>query len=140
MRRPPIIPAVSVVVLRDGEFLLVQRAREPGKGLWAFPGGRIDSGESAEMAARRELLEETGLVADALAPFDVIELPSLRDGKPVLYRLTVFIARAATGEPIAGDDAAATGWFAVEAMASLPATASTIAVARAVLDALRAPH
>ena len=43
------------------EVLLIRRAREPYKGLWAFPGGFVDKDESLEHAASRELLEETGL-------------------------------------------------------------------------------
>src|SRR4051812_32458108 len=60
---PPstILPAVSVAIFHDGRFLLVKRGREPSKGFYAFPGGRVDAGEADEDAARRELAEETGL-------------------------------------------------------------------------------
>ena len=50
-----------------GELLFLQRAEggdHPGE--WCFPGGSIDGGETAEIAARRELMEETGLEAGAL--------------------------------------------------------------------------
>lgn len=40
-------------------FLLVQRGREPAKGRWSFPGGKIEWGESTLQAAVRELHEET---------------------------------------------------------------------------------
>ena len=66
----PLLLPHSVVVLfnEKGEVLLEERADD---GYFDFPGGGIDLKESAEEAARRELLEETGLVADELDLFKV---------------------------------------------------------------------
>ncbi len=139
MRKPPVIPAASVAIHRDGLFLLVRRGREPGKGFWAFPGGRVEDGETIEVAARRELKEETGLTAQVLTVHGIVELASSRDGRPVLYRLTVFAADTVGGEVRPGDDADAVGWFALGDLESLPATASTIEVAQA-LAALSRPQ
>lgn len=55
------VVGVGVVILDDGEILLVQRGRDPGRGLWAVPGGKVHEGERLRDAARRETLEETGL-------------------------------------------------------------------------------
>ncbi len=60
-------PAVSVDVviftLRDDDLqvLLVQRKNPPFEGRWAIPGGFVETKESLEVAARRELAEETGV-------------------------------------------------------------------------------
>ena len=57
--------AVSVVVRSSTEtprFVLVQRGKEPNKGKWSLPGGKIEAGETTLAAAARELKEETRLL------------------------------------------------------------------------------
>jgi 8-oxo-dGTP diphosphatase len=55
---------VGVIVVRDGRILLGLRKSDHGCGEWAFPGGHLEFGESPEICAKRELEEETGLVAN----------------------------------------------------------------------------
>nr|WP_281356656.1 NUDIX domain-containing protein [Sulfitobacter algicola] len=55
------VNTADAVVVQSGHVLLVQRSMQPGKGLWALPGGHIDPGETALEAAVRELYEEAGL-------------------------------------------------------------------------------
>ena len=57
---------IGVVVLRPGAVLLVRRGRAPALGEWSVPGGAQRIGETAVEAARRELMEETGLAVGAL--------------------------------------------------------------------------
>ena len=59
---------VSAVVVRDGRVLVGRRRGSHGAGTWAFPGGKLEAGESPEEAVRRELAEETGLLAGRVKP------------------------------------------------------------------------
>jgi acetyl-CoA carboxylase carboxyl transferase subunit beta len=56
-----VLAAGAVIADRHGRLLLVKRARDPQRGRWSVPGGRVEPGESLEAAAVREALEETGL-------------------------------------------------------------------------------
>lgn len=122
-----IVPAVSVAVLRDRSVMLVRRGRVPSKGLYAFPGGRVEHDETLEAAARRELMEETGIAVGTLIPLREILIDSRDDGGAV-YLLTVFGARHAGGEPVAADDADEAAFFDLAEIERLPLTNSTLEI------------
>ena len=114
--------AVSVAARIGGRWLLVRRGHAPSKGKYAFPGGTVEPGEAQEDAARRELREETGLEAGKLSVLASVNLP----GKNRVYALTVFSAETLSGALMAGDDAAAAGFFLLEEIKRLPMSASTL--------------
>lgn len=61
---------------QDGRVLLTRRSINPGRGLWTFPGGFVDFGESVTDAAVRETLEETGLAVDLTGLLNVYSYPA----------------------------------------------------------------
>ena len=95
-----------------GRLLLVQRANEPGRGLWSVPGGRVEPGEDDAAALVREMREETGL---EVAPGPLVG--SVRRGPYAIadYRCTVL-----GGTLRAGDDALDARFVDRAAMAALP--------------------
>jgi 8-oxo-dGTP diphosphatase len=127
---PNSIPGVSVLVIDAGRVLLVRRGREPNRGLWALPGGRIEPGESAEAAAVREVHEETGVAIERPELFDTVDVTVA--GEPGIegqrYSVAVFRARYASGHPVAGDDAAEARWVKLGDVADLPLTEGTRAI------------
>jgi NADH pyrophosphatase NudC (nudix superfamily) len=83
----PKIVAVTIPE-RDGRVLLARRAIEPAHGLWTFPGGYVDWGESVSHAARREMREEVGL---DLEPEGLVGIYSYEEAPVVIvaYHVTI---------------------------------------------------
>jgi ADP-ribose pyrophosphatase YjhB (NUDIX family) len=80
--------ACAIPVDAEGRAILLRRGFDPGRGLWTFPGGFVDLGESVEDAARREADEELGLAIELGA---LVGVYSRADERVVLI---VYRARA----------------------------------------------
>jgi 8-oxo-dGTP diphosphatase len=109
------VPAVIAVVVHEGRTLLVRRANPPDAGLWGFPGGRIEFGETVRDAAMRELFEETGIVAqaqDVITTLDIL-VPDPAGTTRQHYILIAVQCRWISGDPVAADDALDARWFPV---------------------------
>jgi len=97
----------------DGEHvLLCRRANEPGSGLWSFPAGFVDRGETPEEALIREVAEETGLEAEVSRLIGVYA----RSGDAVV--LLAYDVRV-RGDLRPGDDANDVQFFTFEALPDL---------------------
>ncbi len=108
--------ACDIVLVEGGKILLVKRGREPFKGEWAVPGGRIEEDESAEECLRREMKEETGLEVEPVKLVGVYSDPG-RDPRGIIA--AAYIVRRVGGELKAGDDAEEVRWFDVKSLPPL---------------------
>jgi ADP-ribose pyrophosphatase YjhB (NUDIX family) len=70
--------AAAIAFDGKGRVILLRRGFEPGRGLWTFPGGFVDLGESVEEAARRETDEELGIAIELGALVGVYSRPDDR--------------------------------------------------------------
>lgn len=115
------IPCVGAVILdEDGRLCLVRRANEPAKGLWSFPGGKVEPGESDEEAIVREVLEETSLRVSIEADLGYVMRPA-PDGRT--FSIHEFRMRmVGTRKPRSGDDALDAEFFSVDEIRELTTT------------------
>ncbi|MBB3809182.1 NUDIX hydrolase [Pseudochelatococcus contaminans] len=135
------IAAVIAVVLHEGRTLLVRRANPPDAGLWGFPGGKIEPGETIANAAIRELLEETGVHGEALHPFTALDAFDCSANGDISrhFILVAVLCRLISGEPVAADDALEAAWFATDNLVhpDLPLSRDVIEVAQQAIGIMR---
>jgi 8-oxo-dGTP diphosphatase len=118
----PAVTTDSVIFGFDGiglNVLLIKRGIEPFKGRWAFPGGFMNMGETAEECARRELREETGVenvYMEQLQAFSRVD----RDPRERVVTIAFYaLVRPSDYEVIGGDDADEARWFHTNDMPEL---------------------
>jgi len=105
------------------EVVLIQRNKEPFKGMWALPGGHLNTEDiSLEAAAQREALEETGLEIPLDVFAQVYTFEDFEDSRGkylcLLYVLSEPLSSSATLQ--AGDDASRVQWYSIEDLRTLP--------------------
>jgi 8-oxo-dGTP diphosphatase len=107
-----------MVVLKSDRVLTLRRGHPPRIGRLDLPGGFLEAGEDIETAARRELLEETGLRVGAARWLGLYwDRYYLRGFGWFPTMNFYYLARWRAGEPRAGDDAASAEWLPLDAVA-----------------------
>ena len=103
---------IGIVVIKGDQVLLCRRGKPPNLGSWTLPGGAQELGETCEETARRELLEETGLMVGDLHFCSYVDTVRRDKDDRVRFHYTIldFAARWIGGEPVAGSDVMATHW------------------------------
>lgn len=128
--------AVGAVIVDGGRIVLVQRDREPSRGLWTFPGGAVELGESVQDAVQREALEETGLVVEVGEVATAIDHIVRDEGGAVVYHYVIvdYLARPIGGALRAGSDVRAACWATLADVQALEMTDKAQEYARQLLS------
>jgi ADP-ribose pyrophosphatase YjhB (NUDIX family) len=112
----PVPVACVVLVDEHNRILLVKRGVEPKQGMWCLPGGFIETDETPEQAAIRELKEETGLTGRINTLIGVTTTPG------TLYKSILMVGYLVThfsGSAAAGDDAVDVSFFSKDVLPEL---------------------
>ncbi len=114
---PPIFVTVDSVVAHSGHVLLVERKHDPGRGLWALPGGFVEPDETLRDAALRELQEETAIEVSASALLAQLRGATVFDdpqrslrGRTITHAFYFDFPSGDLPEVAGGDDAACARW------------------------------
>ena len=120
-RRPTAMEVVAAAITDSEDRLLLQQClpHKRHAGLWEFPGGKVENGESQRFALCREVSEELGV---ALAEIDLKPAGSANDlsaddGREIV--LFLYTCRQWSGEPH-GREGQNWGWFTLDEAARLP--------------------
>ncbi len=112
----------SLIFNKSGEhlqILLIERGRDPFKGMWAFPGGYVEDYEDLEAGALRELHEETGLRLNTMTQLYTFGKPG-RDPRGRAVSVAYYaVIDGKDREVKGGDDAAAAKWVNVKDITEL---------------------
>jgi len=124
----PIIACVGAVVFdARARLLVIRRGQAPAIGQWTLPGGRVESGETAEQAIVREVREETGLQVRVVREVGAVDFPAPAGGT---YAIRDFLCALPQGsaEPVpqAGDDALEVAFMSLDQLRQVHTTTSLL--------------
>jgi mutator protein MutT len=107
------IPGVGAIVVGSKGILLARRDKPPMTGLWSFPGGGVEVGETQQEALIREVEEETGVnceVVEFVTTFDLV-MKDTSGRVEFHFLLNYFLARAISESIKPETEDGEVGWF-----------------------------
>lgn len=121
------VEVALAVAMRSGKVLVARRGEGAHlEGLWEFPGGKIESGETPPAAAARELREETALEGGSFEPLTLF-VHSYPERHVTIH---AFLVRDPAGE-VRTDGDRPWGWVSSDGLAALPMPEANRAILRA---------
>jgi len=120
--------AVGAIVIDKGAILLVKRDREPARGQWSLPGGRVELGETLREALVREVREETSVDVEIDGLIGVAERVVRNDDGEISFHYVIldYVCAARTTAVKAGDDVSDARWIPVGELADMHLTAGLL--------------
>lgn len=127
------VSVVGAVIVRDGHVLCAQRGHGSSlPGMWEFPGGKIEPGESPEQALRREIDEELRFEVRVGSQVAV----TTHEYDFAVITLTTFFCEVLSGEPTLTEHVAAV-WLPPEELETLEWAPADIPAVKAIISASR---
>ncbi len=137
-REYPEAPLVGVgaIIRSDDRIVLIRRSHEPSRGRWTFPGGLVELGETVRDAARREALEETGLLVEIEEVAAVLDNVIRDEEGRIRYHYVIvdFLARPVGGRLQPGSDVSDVRWASLADLDALDVTEKAAEIARRLLE------
>jgi len=120
--RPSVTTDVAVFAADNGnpdqlQLLMIRRGNHPCRGMYALPGGFVNPDETMDQAARRELMEETGVKPAFMTQMRTFSTPGRDPRGWTITGAYVSLVNKEEVNAVAGDDAAEAHWFNVECKA-----------------------
>lgn len=120
------IVGIGIVIVNDGQIVLIKRGNEPGRGKWSIPGGIVELGEHITQTVIREAKEETCLDVTDPRLVDVVDTVDLDPDGKVKYQYVIvdYLVKVVGGEIAAASDAEELRWVPFNEVESYVLTAS----------------
>jgi ADP-ribose pyrophosphatase YjhB (NUDIX family) len=134
------ILAVSAAIIRDGQVLIVRRARGPSLGVWTLPGGVVEGGETLGEALIREIDEETALKIEPVELAGHREVVMRDQGGRAERHFVImcFAARWLAGEPRLNEELSEARWIRPSELKDYKTTEGLAVIIAAAFDRMEA--